>query len=75
MEIGINEYFIAKRAAKKLIARLRAKQATKLLEEAFKKGNAGIEDDDEEAPIVEEKPVEIDESIVLSDDIKELKPE
>jgi len=25
MEIGINEYFIAKRSAKKLIARLRAK--------------------------------------------------
>jgi hypothetical protein len=50
MEIGVSEYFIAKRVAKKMIEKLRARQATKILEEAFKKQNP-MGDDEDEAPI------------------------
>lgn len=37
MEVGVTEFFIAKRVAKKMMEKLRARQATKLLEEAFRK--------------------------------------
>lgn len=37
MEIGVTEFFIAKRVARKMIEKLRARQETKLLEEAFRK--------------------------------------
>ncbi len=37
MEVGVTEFFIGKRVAKKMLEKLRARQATKLLEEAFRK--------------------------------------
>ena len=37
MEVGVTEFFIGKRVAKKMLEKLRARQASKLLEEAFRK--------------------------------------
>lgn len=53
MEVGVDEFFISKRVARRLIEKLRARQATKLLEEAFRKANPGDNDEDE-APVTQQ---------------------
>lgn len=52
MEIGTTEFFIAKRAAKKMIERLRTYQATKLAEAAYLKEHPPAIEDDEDLPAV-----------------------
>jgi len=51
MEVGTTEYFVAKRAAKKMIERLRTIQATKIAEAAYLKEHPIVFEDDEEAPV------------------------
>ncbi len=50
MEIGTSEFFVAKRAAKKMIERLRTIQATKLAEAAYLKEHPLVFEDEEEMP-------------------------
>ena len=50
MEIGTTEFFIAKRAAKKMIERLRTTQAIKLAEAAYLKEHPPVIEDDEDFP-------------------------
>ena len=50
MEIGTTEFFIAKRAAKKMIERLRTTQAIKLAEAAYLKEHPPVIEDDEDLP-------------------------
>jgi hypothetical protein len=52
MEVGVTEFFIGKRVAKKMLEKLRARQATKILEEAFRKSNPGGDEEDE-APVTQ----------------------
>jgi hypothetical protein len=52
MEIGTTEFFVAKRAAKKMIERLRTYQAIKAAEAAYLKEHPIVLEDDEDIPAV-----------------------
>ena len=60
MEIGTTEFFIAKRAAKKMIERLRTTQAIKLAEAAYLKEHPPVIEDDEDLPAANQQVLDKD---------------